>query len=84
MKKTKEQRFERIVEWKEKPNYVGIVLSLLAIFSGVIILKELYNMPTNFVHFLIFVNSLITITVGFVVFMFMKGKKKEVHWRRIK
>jgi len=76
--KTKEERFERVVEWIEEPSYLLIFFCSLVMM---ILIIYFITYPVDKWEALIIFLLLI---LGSLLFYLSLGVDKRVYWRRIK
>lgn len=83
MIKMKEQKFERVVEYKEDRDWTILGFGLIALAVGIIGLVIVWGIK-GFVEFITFLTSLFSISFGIIILgsFFFEGRK--VYWRKLK
>lgn len=87
--KQKEEKFEKVVEWKEKPNIRYIFPAILSGLTGILLfLYSFLNLIGNAEPFHLLVIFLIlgafNMFMGLIFFLMIFGEEKNVYWRKIK
>ena len=78
MKREKEQRFEKVVEWEKEPNILNLAISLILYLIGLLFIF----MPPVSLYWTIF--GLVLIFISGMLFHSSSGEGRKVTWRKIK
>ena len=78
MKREKEQRFEKVVEWEKEPNILNLAISLILYLIGLLFVF----MPPVSLYWTIF--GVILIFLSGILCDSSSGKGRKVTWREIK
>ncbi len=81
----KQERFEKVVEWEEKPNFPFLFTGGINVISAIVLLiLALLIYDYGKIYILSIIGTSTCIVIAFLCFAFGAGSGKKVYWRKIK
>jgi len=77
----RQEKFEKVVKWKEEPDAVLIMFGTVFILIGFVFLAGIFIEYSPFMKYLAGISLFV---VGFIGIMLGIGKGRKVYWRKIK
>jgi len=81
----KQERFEKVVKWEEKPIFEFLFMGVLNIISAILLfILTLLIYDYGEIYILSTIGTSVCIVTAFLCFAFGAGSGKKVYWRKIK
>ncbi len=82
--KNKKERFEKVVEWEEKPDIAGILMGIFFFISGLFGIFYVVKNISPFYDIFLWTNNFFTTIISIIFIYLFCGRGRKVYWRRFR